>query len=214
MPPEPDDFGSASDQRRVTALMSRLSDEDFVRHEPPPGLWDSLSERIASYERSTVEDMQPPRVASLASRRRGPGRSTQVLLAAAALVLVIATGALVVRQLGSSTPQSVATADLLQLEPLGRTSASARLISEDGTSRLVIDAKNMPPAPEGQSYELWLIDSEVTDPRSLGVVTGSEQVTVPASIDPKTHPIVDISLEPNDGDSGHSGHSLMRGTLS
>ncbi len=45
-------------------------------------------------------------------------------------------------------------------------------------------------------------------------MTGSEQVTVPASVDPATHPIVDISLEPNDGDHGHSGHSLMRGTLS
>jgi hypothetical protein len=77
----------------------------------------------------------------------------------------------------------------------------------------VVDAKNMPPAGAGEKYELWLVDTGVTDPRPLGVVTGSEQVVVPSSIDPKTHPVVDISLEPDDGDHHHSGHSLMRGTL-
>jgi hypothetical protein len=86
-------------------------------------------------------------------------------------------------------------------------------VDEDGTTHLVIDASNMAPPPAGSSYELWLIDRKVSDPRSLGTVTGSEDIVVPSSIDPKTYAIVDISLEPDDGDHRHSGHSLMRGTL-
>ena len=107
----------------------------------------------------------------------------------------------------------LASATLEQLEPLGRTSATARLVDEDGTTHLVIDASDMAPPPAGSSYELWLIDRKVSDPRSLGTVTGSEDIVVPSSIDPKTYAIVDISLEPDDGDHRHSGHSLMRGTL-
>ena len=49
------------------------------------------------------------------------------------------------------------------------------------------------PAPAGSKYELWLIDRGVTDPRSLGTITGTEDVVVPSSIDPDEYAIVDIS---------------------
>ena len=154
-------------------------------------------------------------VTNLATRRRriGGGRRTRYLLAAAAAVVAVATGSAILLESRQPAERVVAKATLQQLEPLGDTSASARLVERDGTTRLVVDARSMPPAPAGEDYELWLIDTNVSDPRSLGVVTGSEEVRVPASIDPKTHPIVDISLEPTDGDHRHSGHSLMRGTL-
>jgi hypothetical protein len=73
--------------------------------------------------------------------------------------------------------------------------------------------------PTGSDYELWLVDKLVTNPRSLGAVTGrvtgrnTIDVVVPRSIDPKRFPVVDISVEPTDGNHKHSGHSVMRGTL-
>ena len=36
---------------------------------------------------------------------------------------------------------------------------------------------------------------------------------VPAELDPDVYSIVDISIEPRDGDAAHSGRSILRGTL-
>jgi hypothetical protein len=37
---------------------------------------------------------------------------------------------------------------------------------------------------------------------------------VPADLDPDTYSVVDISIEPRDGDDAHSGRSILRGQLS
>ena len=217
MPFDPDDLADPHERHRLSTLMLAVTDDDSVRHEPPPDLWDSLARRLAHDNDPVVTDVDaPPRVVTdLESRRhhRAAGPRAVFLLAAAGILLVTAIGSTIL--VGSRQPSErvVAQATLRQLEPLGTTTASARLVTKDGTTRLVVDAKDMPPAPAGEAYELWLVDTKVSDPRSLGVVTGSEEVTVPASIDPATHPIVDISLEPDDGNHRHSGHSLMRGTL-
>jgi hypothetical protein len=36
---------------------------------------------------------------------------------------------------------------------------------------------------------------------------------VPADLDPDTYTVVDISIEPRDGDEAHSGRSVLRGEL-
>ena len=36
---------------------------------------------------------------------------------------------------------------------------------------------------------------------------------VPAELDPDVYSIVDISIEPRDGDEQHSGRSILRGAL-
>ena len=218
MPLDPDDIADPHERQRLLRLMLAVTDDDSVRHEPPQDLWDSLANRIArdSGQPVTVVDAPPQPIKNLDTRRRRRARGHRAgfVLAAAAVIVTIAIGSAILVQRGRPAEQVLARAKLQQLEPLGKTTASARLVTKDGTTRLVVDAKNMPLAPRGETYELWLIDVKVSDPRSLGVVTGSEEVTVPASIDPKTYPIVDISLEPNDGDHRHSGHSVMRGTLS
>ena len=43
-----------------------------------------------------------------------------------------------------------------------------------------------------------------TDPGSL---------TVPAGYDPDAYYVVDISIEPRDGDTAHSGRTILRGPL-
>lgn len=209
---------------RLAGLLSGLDDDDFARTDAPAGLFASIAGRIAADAESErdvtlagaddgADDSlggsgEPPVVVRLADRRR-----TRLLVAAAAAAVVAAGAATIVATRSGPDERLLASATLEQLEPLGRTSATARLVDEDGTTHLVIDASDMAPPPAGSSYELWLIDRKVSDPRSLGTVTGSEDIVVPSSIDPKTYAIVDISLEPDDGDHRHSGHSLMRGTL-
>jgi hypothetical protein len=36
---------------------------------------------------------------------------------------------------------------------------------------------------------------------------------VPAGLDPSSHYVVDISIEPRDGIAAHSGQSILRGAL-
>lgn len=238
-PSDNEDFNEA-DIARIADLLGTVSSEDFERFEPPPSLWPAIAQRLEidpflddplpvgvidlSEKSATVLDrgrtdaaQLPPEVTQGAS---GPApikavrvKQIPLMLAAAAAAVVVLIGAAVLVQ---SRPEEelIASATLEQLEPLGSLSASATLVEDgDGQTRLVIEAVDMPEAPDGESYELWLIDEGVTDPRSLGEVTGSGEIVVPNTVDPSSHPIVDISLEPNDGDPAHSGHSLMRGTL-
>ena len=49
---------------------------------------------------------------------------------------------------------------------------------------------------------------------SLGVVqSGDTQWDWPTGIDPNEYSLVDLSIEPDDGDPTHSGRSILRGEL-
>ena len=67
--------------------------------------------------------------------------------------------------------------------------------------------------------ELWLIqtdaDGNPVDVAPVALVEGSGAGTyvVPAGLDPGVHNVVDISIEPRDGDNAHSGQSILRGAL-
>jgi hypothetical protein len=64
-------------------------------------------------------------------------------------------------------------------------------------------------------YEVWLIDSDVTKLVALGALPAGSvgTFTVPPGVSIEDFPVVDISLEPLDGDPAHSKESLMRGVL-
>ena len=51
-------------------------------------------------------------------------------------------------------------------------------------------------------------------PVSLVDPTAPGTYAVPAELDPDTYSVVDISIEPRDGDDAHSGRSILRGQLS
>ncbi len=50
---------------------------------------------------------------------------------------------------------------------------------------------------------------------SLGDIDedGAREFEVPAGYDPELYSVVDISIEPHDGDDSHSGRSILRGAL-
>jgi hypothetical protein len=229
---DPEDLGpDAESFRHVLDVGASLDAVDFERVDPPADLWDRIASRLdapatPSVIVETAEDVgddgfhgvdtlpaEPsddgsPVVDLAAHRRR---RMTRVAVASAAVIAVLAGVGVAVNSLDDDAPQVVATSTLEVLE--GPATAEAELVSVDGEQRLVVRAEDMPPAPAGSHYELWLVDPEVTDPRSLGPMTGSTEVTVPETIDTDEFPVVDISLQ-EDGTVEHSGHSLLRGTLS
>lgn len=226
MCPDPEDREMDPSLRRVGDIAASLGPEDFERHDPPSDLWDRISSSLDTPEPFAAPVVvpepaepppmvaprsEPPAPAHLDAARAERRRPVIVTLAAAAALIVIAAVGVVVFRDDAPQTEVLATATLEVLE--GPATAEAQLLRVDGEDRLVVEASDMPPAPDGSHYELWLVDPEVTDPRSLGPMTGSTEVSVPSSIDPDEFPVVDISLQP-DGMEQHSGRSLLRGTLS
>ena len=72
----------------------------------------------------------------------------------------------------------------------------------EGNKTLVIEVSS-PPRVDG-SQEVWLIDRDVNQMRSLGYLTPtSNRFGIPADLDPRQFPVVDVSAEPpNDAEPG------------
>jgi hypothetical protein len=70
------------------------------------------------------------------------------------------------------------------------------------------------PEREDSYYEVWAIAPDMSGMFPLGVVRpGSQTVELPAGLDLGEFPLVDVSVEPLDGDPAHSGISVARGEL-
>ncbi len=143
-------------------------------------------------------------------------RRSRLLLAAAASLVVgvgIGAGAVALGTGDDDEGPAVAAAALDPLEDSGA-SGEARVVGHaDGT--LVLEVDLTAADPEDGFYEVWLLDEAVADLVSLGIVRGGSEValTLPSDVDLDQYPIVDVSVEPLDGDPGHSGVSVARGTL-
>jgi hypothetical protein len=67
--------------------------------------------------------------------------------------------------------------------------------------------------------ELWLIEPDATGaPADVAPVAvlgadGGGVYPLPEPLDPRSHYVVDISIEPRDGNPAHSGDSILRGAL-
>jgi hypothetical protein len=129
--------------------------------------------------------------------------------AAAAAVAAFAIGGvatIAVQQPGSTVLASTELEALADVEP-----GQARLVETPEGLAIEVDVTGLPEV-DG-FYELWLLDTEVTSLVSLGPLEGAGPHLLPAGLDPAELPVVDISLEPFDGDPNHSGDSLLRGVL-
>jgi anti-sigma-K factor RskA len=82
------------------------------------------------------------------------------------------------------------------------------------SDRVNLRVSGLPPTAEGQFYELWLLgaDQQLVGLGSFRVgEDGMATLKLPLPVDPGQFRYFDISLEPGDGDPGHSGVSILRG---
>ena len=197
----------------LEAMLRDLDPEDLELLEPPAEVWAGIESTVRAAD-DTHADIVP------LEKRRATRRV--VLGVAAALILVAV--ALAVTLTRDDPAIVVATASLAYdaetFDALGaQARAGAELVSDDGRQSIqIVDAAL--PAPEpGADLEVWLIrpDDEggVADLVSLGLVDPADPGTldVPAGYDPDVFFVVDISVEPRDGDARHSGRSILRGPL-
>lgn len=146
------------------------------------------------------------------SRGRTPARYGPRVLAAAA-VLVVAFGGGTLWYSHQSAGEVVARATLAPL-PDKAGHGEAELVRRHGVPQLQIVVS--PPPPGDRFEELWLINTDGRRMISLGVVPADGRASYPVPAQSGAlagYTVVDISLEPYDGDAAHSRNSLLRGTL-
>jgi anti-sigma-K factor RskA len=101
------------------------------------------------------------------------------------------------------------------LDPLPEHNASgnAEVRESGGVRELQIDLDV--PALDTGYYEVWLLQPDAQRMVPVGVVQqGATVLPLPADLDLSAYPLVDVSVEPLDGDPTHSGVSVARGELS
>lgn len=233
-----DDGGSDDDRAAgdidIEALLRELDAGDLEFDRPPDTVWAAIAGELdlattpsAASSASDTAGVTSSDDAAASNVVRGRfGRTARwaaPLVAVAAAAVAIVVGVVVTRDDSSTT--TVASAEL-QFQPgfdeAGASAvASADLIDDDGDELIRIDDESLPfDLGEDASLELWLIetdpDGNVVDLVSLGDIDpdGTRQFAIPPGYDPSVFSVVDISVEPHDGDATHSGRSILRGPLS
>lgn len=148
-------------------------------------------------------------------RRDRGGRGRFVLVGAVAATVGLIAGVLGTQILDNDpepAPQPLATTKLEPLE--GKAGeGTAELVREGPDLKLRVGVGGLTSSPG--FYELWLLNKDGKGMQSLGILdprTGGTFL-VPGYLRDQGYSIVDVSLEPNDGDSNHSTVSVVRGTL-
>lgn len=148
------------------------------------------------------------------SRRSALRRVAVPVLTVAAVAAAATTVALSWDALRPApAPVTVAAADLQALPAWDGASGDATVTENAAGERVVsIDLASV---ADGEGVrEVWLLTPEVDGLISLGLLEGdSGEFVIPDGIDLTEYPIVDVSLEPVDGDPAHSGDSIVRGAL-
>ncbi|MDO8338992.1 MAG: anti-sigma factor [Microcella sp.] len=173
------------------------------------------SRRADRAPRTAAPEAAP--VASIAEARERHGRMRRVvapLVGVAAAAAAIGGLALAWDGLRPAPePTTLASASLDAL-PAWQGSTGAAVVTESADGERIVSIE-LAASAEGEGVrEVWLLTPEVDGLISLGLLEGgSGTFVIPDGIDLSEYPIVDVSLEPVDGDPAHSGDSIVRGAL-
>ncbi|MDR7251868.1 hypothetical protein J2X46_000840 [Nocardioides sp. BE266] len=171
---------------------------------------------LAEARRSEQPPAAAPVVPIAAAERRRSGVPLWLAGAAAAVTLVagVVGGRLSVDDPAPPVDRGtvVAAADLTALDsdaPRGEASA----VRSKDTVTLRVAAREL--GDEDGFHEVWLINVDGSRMVALGVLAEGDtgEFDVPLGLIDEGYRIVDISVEPDDGDPTHSGVSLARGEL-
>jgi hypothetical protein len=208
--------GELARLRRTAGLLGNANAASLQR--PGRHLWERIEADLATdpatdHPDAAPESVRPAGPHPVESRPRRVRRSLVLLAAAAGLVVGIG-GTIVASRVGG--PQDVVSSTSLVALPGHSGTGTAELLRHDGVAelRVSVDAEA---APNQDFHELWLINTDGKRMYSIGVLPPSGRATYPIppqlGDDLAGFNIVDVSLEPYDGDARHSLDSVVRGTL-
>jgi hypothetical protein len=203
---------------------------------PPDRVWDRISEELGLSAEGgehppltalpPLEPDRPQPQPQPAAERQAevtplPGswmrRRTAALLAAAAAILGLTVGGGLALLLGDDGQRSPGTGQVIaqaSLQPLpAKQAAGEATVSGSGAIRtLQVQVTGLPTEPG--FYEVWLLNREANKLISVGVLDAERGTfPLPPAVNLSEYPVVDVSLEPFDGDPAHSKNSFVRGTL-
>jgi anti-sigma-K factor RskA len=220
----------------VVATLRSLDVDDRTFVQPPVEIWDAIAEEIGDEGPPHRATPPAPATTTVSTTVEGAGsvvsmnarrhqRPRHSFLLAAAAVVVIAVGVASYALTRSDDPQIVATADLTYdaaaYDALGEgAQATVDLVADGDAYAIEFERAALPSSQlDDADLELWLLrvddNGDVVDLVSLGLVDSIDHpYAVPAGFDPDDYRVVDISVEPRDGDEQHSGRTILRGPLS
>ena len=119
-----------------------------------------------------------------------------------------------IESMHSHRGEIIATAQLKNdgLPVATKAAGEVELMERNGKYSLEIDLTSVPDTEE--SLELWITDMQSKRMYSLGHIDSNRRFHLPEGVDPTEFPLVDVSVEPLDGNPAHSGQSVLRGRLS
>ena len=219
---EEEHLDGCAECRDELAQLSRIA--ELSRHPeelaqvPADAIWRSIQGQLAGQAPAparTEVAAQPPPSPPAASElpRRTPRPRSWLLVAAAAVVgLIIGVG---VTTVAVRDRVEVTSSTALEALPGQTGQGTAELVSDRGRGelRVQIDA----PLTPDRYREVWLINTDGQRMYPLGVLPDDGKATYP--LPPalagqlQGFNIVDVSIEPYDGNPAHSRESQVRGTL-
>ena len=116
---------------------------------------------------------------------------------------------------GRAGDGDAAVIEQARLDPLragAPADGEARVVEAGGVRELRLSVPGLAAREDG-FYEVWLLAESGQMVPVGALVGGDSRWPLPPGLDVADYPVVDVSLEPYDGDPTHSGDSLLRGTL-
>ena len=198
-----DDHMHPADENTIDDLAAGLP-----RSTPRDGLRDAILAAAAE----TPQDATAPAPMAEVIPLRPKRRAVFTTFAAAACAAVIAVGITVAFTSGGGTDSVPATATAsvaAKSSPgVGGTAALYSPGTAGGTLRVALT--NVPKAPSGHHYEVWVLPKDSDTMTAVGSFTpASSDVTLDLPLPaPGNYAAMDISVQANDGPPAHSGTSL------
>lgn len=196
---------------RAVVDAARPTDADLLAP-APIGLWERIAAEAFEASDAADQDPDPPqqpgKVVPLVRRRRW---TAIVASAAAASGLIIGGAAVWFAVSGAQDrPVTVAAAQLVRPDT-DAVMGSATLQRTAAGMALAVQAPQLP-APDGGYYEVWMATPDTVTMVAVGTINPGESAVfaLPAAMDTGAFPVVDISLEQFDGNTGHSSVSVAR----
>jgi hypothetical protein len=195
---------------------------------PPAEVWDGIRRELGLSSTETADNASSPSeapsgaVVPLVRTRRWPtsflvAASVAGLLVGAAVAVgadtfVSSEPAPVAAPAPSVVAPSVVAETQLAALPEHQGQGAAEIVETADGTELVVDVSGLS-GGEG-FFEVWLIDPDTFAMVGLGALTEeSGRFPVPDGLDLSQYRVVDVSLEPFDGDPVHSRDSVVRGEL-
>jgi Anti-sigma-K factor rskA, C-terminal len=204
------DDPSEDELAELTALLGRADAWD----DPPPELEDAVVAAIAAEADPDADPVADRANAptSLTEHRNRRAPSMTGLLGAAAAVVVLVAGIVVINRSGDDEGVVFALAGT---DAAPGASAEVHMAATPSGLKIELDAEGLPGAPDGFMYEAWVGNGTIAiSTGTFHLRGGNGPIELWAGVtDPSFHRLW-ITLEPIDDDSSPSGDARLSGEFS